>query len=230
MTRKILTWKRRQRMKLWLARLHLIVLNYSGLERRKILGLVRRVSAETHLGMDCIEGCQLYMAVIKTAKVEGDVAEVGVYRGGSAKIICEAKGSKTLHLFDTFEGIPEVDIIDAPNFKKGEWTGSLEQVQMLLKDYRGVQYYKGLFPETAGLVRDRYFSFVNLDVDTFKSTSDCLAFFYSHMAPGGVIVTHDYQWAAGVKNAVDKFFADKPEPVLELVGSQCVVVKTGGDL
>ena len=42
------------------------------------------------------------MAVKATRKLSGDIAEVGVYRGGSAMIICEAKGNKKLHLFDTF--------------------------------------------------------------------------------------------------------------------------------
>ena len=35
------------------------------------------------------------------------MAEVGVYQGVSAKLICEAKGDKELHLFDTFEGLPD---------------------------------------------------------------------------------------------------------------------------
>ena len=44
-----------------------------------------------------------------TKKIDGDIAEVGTYRGGSAKLICEAKGEKKLHLFDTFEGFAPAD-------------------------------------------------------------------------------------------------------------------------
>src|SRR5258708_14722189 len=44
--------------------------------------------------------------------LEGDYAEVGVYKGATAKLICEAKGNKFLHLFDTFEGLPQEGEID----------------------------------------------------------------------------------------------------------------------
>ena len=37
----------------------------------------------------------------------GAFAEVGVFRGASAKMICEAKGQTPLYLFDTFEGLPD---------------------------------------------------------------------------------------------------------------------------
>ena len=46
------------------------------------------------------------MAAKITGKVTGDIAEVGVYKGGSAKIICSAKGDRHLHLFDTFAAFP----------------------------------------------------------------------------------------------------------------------------
>jgi len=45
-------------------------------------------------------------------KLNGDYAEVGVYRGSCAKIICEAKGDERLYLFDTFEGLADTNIID----------------------------------------------------------------------------------------------------------------------
>src|SRR3990167_11445358 len=40
----------------------------------------------------------------------GDVAQVGVYKGGTAKIIasCFFKTSKKVFLFDTFEGLPSL--------------------------------------------------------------------------------------------------------------------------
>jgi hypothetical protein len=45
------------------------------------------------------------------------------------------------------------------------------------------------------------------------------------MTPGGIILSHDYVTAPGVKKAFDDFFEDKKEPVLETAGSQCLVVK-----
>jgi len=38
--------------------------------------------------MEINEAYQIFMAVKNTRKIKGDIAEVGVYRGGSARIIC----------------------------------------------------------------------------------------------------------------------------------------------
>ena len=100
------------------------------------------------------EAMQIFMAVSATREVPGDIAEVGVYKGGSARIICEAKENRTLHLFDTFEGLPEVDKSELI-FKKGLYQSSLEDVKEYLAPYPDVNFYKGLSPSTAGDVEDK---------------------------------------------------------------------------
>src|SRR6185369_6776121 len=50
----------------------------------------------------------------------GAYAEVGVYRGGSARFIAAAKGHATLHLFDTFAGMPPVNPATDGHFREGE--------------------------------------------------------------------------------------------------------------
>jgi hypothetical protein len=74
-------------------------------------------------------------------------------------------------------------------------------------------------------VKDKVFSLVNLDVDCYESTKKSLEFFYPRMSRGGIIISHDYITAPGVKKAFDDFFEGKTEPVLETAGSQCLVVK-----
>jgi hypothetical protein len=131
-----------------------------------------------------------------------------------------------LHLFDTFEGLPRVDAQkDSAKFLEGDFRGDLSYV----RDYVGgdrVCYHKGLFPATASAVEDRTFAFVHLDVDLYQSTLDGLKFFFPRMARGGIIISHDYLSAEGVNLAFKEFFEDKPEPVIELSGYQCMVVKT----
>jgi predicted O-methyltransferase YrrM len=217
----------KKRLKGWLADRRMILLNLNEGEERQTLDLVRRVRREVHMEVEYIEGCQLIMAVRRTAKVPGALAEVGVYQGGSARLICEARGDKPLHLFDTFAGIPAVDTIDAPFFSPGDWSAPLDKVKAYLARFENVHFHVGVFPQTAGPVSRERFSFVNLDVDTHRSTADCLAFFYPRLNPGGVIVSHDYRWAPGVRTAFDDFFANRPEPVFALSGSQCMVVKLG---
>jgi hypothetical protein len=200
--------------------------HYGCSERKEFAGALKKVRSETELLLEDIEAYHIYMAVKSTQKVPGDIAEVGVYKGGSAKIICAAKGSKHLHLFDTFEGLPKVEDVDMVwPFYEGKFATSYQAVKDYLSTEHNVFFYKGIFPDTSGPVRDKSFSLVNLDVDTYESTRRCLEFFYMRMSSGGIIISHDYLTAPGVQKAVDEFFSDKPEPVIETAGSQCFVVK-----
>lgn len=188
------------------------------------LALIRQLRAEGNLLMSNAEASQVYSLVRSCEKIPGEVAEVGVAGGGSAKLICEAT-RKPVHLFDTFEGLPELSQKDAPGqFKAGEYAYSLETVQAYLKAYPQAQFYKGLFPATGESVQDTRFSFVHLDVDLYESTLDSLTFFYPRMLRGGAILSHDYA-AQGVRRAFTEFFEDKPEMIIEAAGDQCFVIK-----
>jgi O-methyltransferase len=171
----------------------------------------------------------IYRLVKQTSKIEGDIAEVGVYKGGSAKIISEAKGNKKLHLFDTFGGMPETDAsIDQHN--KGDFSDtSLEEVKKYLSSYKDIFFHQGFFPASvAGSNCDTLkYSFVNLDVDIYESTKSGLEFFYERLNKGGVLLSHDYNAIScpGVKKAFDEFFINKPETVIDLWDSHCLVVK-----
>jgi len=171
------------------------------------------------------EASRIYYAVKATEKINGDIAEVGFYQGGSAKLICEAKEDKNLHLFDTFEGLPSPTEIYENKLCGGEMKASLESGKQYLAGYRNVYFYKGVFPETAQAVEDKRFSFVHLDVDLYKSTLDCLNFFYPRMKKGGIIMVHDYPSMEGVRRACEEFFRDKPESIIRVSNNQCMIVK-----
>lgn len=209
-----------------LSSMQYVLLRYSSEERAHVLQLVKQIRSEVDFQINSdSEACQIFNAVRQTAKVEGDLAEVGVYRGGSAKLICEAKGDRPVHLFDTFEGLPAPDVKDARRFHAGQYVGVFVDVQRYLKPYPNVWLYKGYFPDTAGPIAAQEFSFVHLDVDLYNSTLSCLEFFYPRMSRGGVLISHDYNNAEGVRRAFDEFFSDKPEPVLEVALSQALIVK-----
>jgi hypothetical protein len=192
-----------------------------------IFGLILPIRKDGRVALSDFEYFHLCEMIKKSEKIEGDIAEVGVYKGGSAKVICETT-KKQVHLFDTFEGLPDVtNEDDSSQFKKGEYKGSYNDVKDYLKEYSNVQLYKGLFPSTGRQIEDKKFSLIHLDVDIYKSTLDCLEFFYTKMTKGGVIISHDYTYAKGVRKAFDEFFKNKPEIVfVPLAGtSQCFVVK-----
>ncbi len=177
------------------------------------------------------EAYQLYVVARSTRKVSGDIAEVGVYKGGTAKLMSYAQGNRGMHLFDTYEGMPPPTKEDAGAVQKWQQNieattvGTLDEVRALMTGVPGVRYYKGLFPETSEPVKNKKFSLVHLDVDFYKATKGSLDFFYPRMNKGGVIISHDYGQFAGVRQAFDEFFSDKPEPLIELSGSQVLVVK-----
>src|SRR5512136_1986117 len=162
-------------------------LSHYGSDERKVFAKnLKKIRSETELLIEDIEAYHIYMAVKRTQKVPGDIAEVGVYKGGSAKIICSAKGEKHLHLFDTFEGLPKVDDIDMVwPFYEGKFAASYDDVREYLAAHDNVFFYKGIFPGTSDPIKEKCYSFVNLDVDTYASTKECLEFFYSRLSPGG---------------------------------------------
>lgn len=175
----------------------------------------------------------LYQLALNMKTLPGAVAEVGVCKGGSLRLIAEALPKKVVYGFDTFEGLPPADLAkDGPKVeeaKGGKFKVEYERVKAYLSGYSNVLLYKGMFPESGKLVKDQRFCFVHLDVDLYKSYTDCLEFFYSKMLTGGFIVCDDYGFIGscpGAKPAVDKFFADKVEhPIVSMVGQALIIKK-----
>ncbi len=171
----------------------------------------------------------LYQAAQQTVTLPGNIAEVGVYRGGTARILTETSQphSKTVHLFDTFEGMPEVDA-SRDIHRKGDFSDtSVKSVKKQLGDLNNYLLHKGIFPETAAPVENEVFSLVHIDVDIYKSVLDCCQFFYPRVTESGMMVFDDYgsESCPGAKLAVDEFFRDKPESPMYLPTGQCLVVK-----
>jgi len=186
--------------------------------------LIHRIRQQTSMVILDTEAYNIYKSVERTAKVAGDLAEVGVFRGGSARLICEVKGGRALHLFDTFAGLPKAGEWD-PKFQEGGFASSLSEVQAYLQSFPNVHFHPGFFPETAQGLEGCTFSFVHLDVDLYESTLSGLAWFYPRMNRGAILISHDYSTAQGVRKAFEDFFSDKPECLLELSGSQVAFVK-----
>jgi hypothetical protein len=193
----------------------------------KFKELSQKLHLESRTLLSVREMWNIYNCVIKTEKIFGDIAEVGVYQGGSAKLICETKNKK-LHLFDTFGGIPETGSNDG-KIQKGSFSANLNSVKMYLDRYDDLYFYQGIFPKSTENYAEKLktFSFVHLDVDTYSSTLDSLHYFYNKMSIGAIILTHDYRCihCPGVRKAFDEFFYDKPETIIELWDTQALIVK-----
>ena len=205
------------------------IATYRQPERSGVMRAIRNLKRRREMLLTPLEANQLFTLVRATSKLGGAMAEVGVFLGASARLIHDADSTRLLHLFDTFEGLPEPAETDTEihvgRFLTHEFSCSLDQVKDYLSDCANLHFHCGLFPATGEAVRDERFSFVHSDVDLYASTRSVLEFFYPRMLPGGVILTHDYATAHGPHRAFTEFFKDLPEPLIELPGDQAMVVK-----
>jgi O-methyltransferase len=192
--------------------------------RATIYALIRQVRVDTQMILLDPEAYNIYAAATRTTKILGAIAEVGVFRGGSARLICEAKGNRQLLLFDTFAGMPETGE-DDPRFARGVLVGPLPNVQAYLAEFPNVFFHQGFFPDSAAGLEEMRFSFVHLDVDIYQSTVSCLEWFYPRLNRGAMLISHDYPVAEGVRKAFDEFLGDKPECLIELSETQAAFIK-----
>ena len=158
----------------------------------------------------------------------GEMAEVGVYQGCSARLISEASEGKPLHLFDTFDGLPEPAEQEKSHLRENQYRSSLEGVRTYLAHRPAIHFHQGEFPGTAAGLENTVFSFVHIDVDLKSSTRACLDFFYPRLTPGGIIMTHDYSYLDGVREAFDEFIAsqaENPARLIELPTSQAFLIR-----
>ena len=204
------------------ARLELLLLR--GHKDRATLNRIRRCRRDAESLLTGNEAFLLYSLAKAQRGLEGAMAELGVYQGSSAQIICEAKEDCALYLFDTFSGLPEPGEIETRLLRKGQFSAGFPAVQRLLKPYANVRFHPGVFPQSTTGMEGVRFSLVHLDADLYSSTLAGLEFFYPRMVPGGIILTHDYSTLPGVARAFADFLDEKPEVVIEFPTTQAMIV------
>jgi O-methyltransferase len=185
--------------------------------------------ARTRTLVDEARAHTLYQLARHASRLDGEMAEIGVYRGGTAKLLAhigDATG-REVHLFDTFAGMPTTDVHRDLHVAGDFADTTLADVKRFLAGHRSPVFHAGEFPETASAVREKRFSLVHVDVDIAASVEACCAFFYPRMVPSGILLFDDYGFTScpGAKLATDEFFGGKPEPVLHLTTSQALVIK-----
>ncbi len=188
----------------------------------------RRLFVETH---DPVRYGSISLALerLREEGIEGAMAEVGVWRGHTSKLIRALEPTKKFYLFDTFKGFSPKDLPQGSGDCRFSDT-SVEIVKKNVGSLKGVTIIPGYFPESAKSLEKERFSFVMLDVDLFAPTLAGLEYFYPRMSSGGYIFIHDYNspesnWA--VSKATNEFMRDKEEKLIEIpdVGGSVVIRK-----
>lgn len=145
--------------------------------------------------------------------VPGGVVEVGVYYGGSLNHISSIFDDRPVFGIDTFNGMPET-IEGLDEHRQGDFSdiADYEVIKRWFRENRpNVALIKGLFPDCVGELPYERYCFVHVDVDIYRSTLDCLEFFFPRLSAGGVLICDDYGFpqCRGAKQAVDEYLADK---------------------
>lgn len=158
----------------------------------------------------------------------GAFAEAGVFRGGSARLICEEKGDAPLHLFDVFELLQNGHLPGSDQVRDhfGRIHGKLGDVRRLLAGYSNVHFHAGLLPHTVTGLDALRFSFVHLDLDLPEPTEAALEYFHPRMLPGGILIADDYADPA-LRACFASWFASKPDTLIELPWAQLMIVTQG---
>ena len=176
----------------------------------------------------------LYNAVnyISKNKIEGDIVECGVWRGGSSMVaaltLLENKdANRHLYMYDTYEGMSEPtgeDVSIHGDTGEDTWQG----INQCYADFPDVQrnigstnypsslvhMIKGKVEETIPHDIPEKIAILRLDTDWYESTYHELVHLYPRLVKGGVLIIDDYGHWQGARKAVDKYFTENNIPVL----------------
>lgn len=165
-----------------------------------------------YVRIKCLE---LAIKEIKKRKLQGSIAEVGVYKGEFAQYMNYAFPEKKFYLFDTFEGFSP-DEADKEKIEGNCTSAFVEAYKNNNVNYvlnkiiypENVVIKQGLFPNSLNGLEDM-FSMVSIDVDFEDSIYECLKYFYPRLYEGGYMFIHDYNSdLLGVERAVDRYEND----------------------
>lgn len=169
---------------------------------------------------------------VVSSGIEGDLVECGVFAGAQVAVMAltlQHLGvhDRKVHLYDSFEGIPEAGPKDdqQPGIgpkKHGDGrlvsTGisvcSADKVRGYMRQW-GVDesllvYHVGWFQDTvppwgSKSWNDGKIALLRLDGDLYESTEVCLKYLYPALQTGGVMIVDDYA-LPGCRKAVDEYF------------------------
>jgi hypothetical protein len=151
---------------------------------------------------------ELMHHALSRVTVDGLYAEFGVNEGGTITYIAKQKPERTIHGFDSFEGLPE------------DWSGNamaagyFNRKGRLPKVPSNVVLYPGWFDATApkfAAEQKGPMAFLHVDCDLYSSTVTIFSALADRIVPGTVIMFDEYfnypNWKAHEHRAFTEFQA-----------------------
>ena len=169
-----------------------------------------------------------------TLELDGDIVELGCYKGDTSLMLAEAIRStgKKLWIYDSFEGLPQKSMQDESaigvDFKAGELFVTKREVkQRFLRAGLPVPVIKkAWFNELTSDDLPPNICFAFLDGDFYQSIKDSLKLVESKMIKGAALLVHDYKNEAlpGVAKAVDEWLKGKNLKILEYQSLGIIII------
>lgn len=161
---------------------------------------------------------------IDRERIEGDVVECGVWRGGNIILARKLSPDRACWLYDTFEGMtmPSAendghDLVERylRNRTSGDpWcSAGIDDVKGIFRvaevlDETMLRFVAGDVVETLKWSENlpERIALLRLDTDWYASTKAELDVLYPLLVPGGVLIVDDYGHWSGCRKAVDEYF------------------------
>ena len=203
----------------------------------ELLPKIRPHTRTLNAGVDAAWALYQSIEYIVRSGIPGDIAECGVWSGGSILLAAHAlrhfgDTSRRLFLYDTFAGMPKPDPLDArwdgvpalPTWEHYQrngraWCfgGNQDHVRQVVcssgyPEDRFV-FVAGMVEDTLPATRPESISLLRLDTDFFRSTYHELVHLYPLLSPGGVLIIDDYGAFQGAKLATDLSIAENRLPL-----------------
>jgi len=198
--------------------------------------LACHATIRTHTLVDLYRCYELWHLVAQTSPLQGDLLEVGTWRGGTGCLMARRASAlgfdATVYLCDTFTGVTKSSAADDA-YSDGEHADTSESIVTDLAaqlELKNVRILRGTFPEdTSAAIENRSFRLCHIDVDVYRSAKDVLDWVWPRLAVGGIVVFDDFGFASttGITQLVHDEEGRSDLVCVQNLNGHAVFVKTG---
>jgi O-methyltransferase len=191
--------------------------------------LYGRVRNHTMCSIHRLDNMYRLTQEVEEKQLSGAIVECGVWKGGCAGVAATAVRDsgyrRRIHLFDSFEGLPEPGPVDGPDAARysggraegklqttGQCVATVSEVQELFAgrlgiDLAHVAFHVGWFQDTVPRDHGQIgpIALLRLDGDWYDSTAVCLQYLYPRVVSGGYVIMDDYGQWQGCRKAFEEY-------------------------